>query len=211
MLHNSLIAKQLLSKDRPDFATVLQILDEVIALNRRANEMVRRLRNLLTKRKLELRAVSLNKLIIEAAELVRHRASLKKVKISTDLAHNLPQVRGDRIQLQQVCLNLLVNALEAMRRIPGRRREISIRTSLAESGFVTLEVQDSGPGIVPDKLEAVFNPYFTTKSKSMGLGLSICRSIVKAHHGKISATNTPGRGATFCVELPVVPSSGNGN
>src|SRR5439155_15294821 len=126
--------------------------------------------------------------------LVRDEAILKKTQVSTHVAHRLPFVTADRIQLQQAFLNLLVNAFKAMHRAPARRRRLNIRAFPTDSRFVTLKVQDSGPGIPPERLAKVFDPYFTTKSKGMGMGLSICRSIVSDHHGKFSAVNNPGRG-----------------
>ena len=182
-----------------------------MALNRRANGIVRRLRSLLKKEKVKFKVINFNKLVSEVVELMRDEAILKKVKVSRNLAHNLPLVCGDRIQLQQVCLNLLANAFEAMRRVPARLRQLTIRTCAADEKFAIMEVHDSGPGIPPDKLQTIFDPYFTTKTKGMGMGLSICRSIVNAHRGKISATNNPGHGATFHVVLPAVRAARNAN
>lgn len=204
VLNNSMVAKELLSKGHPDLPKVQLVVDDIVTLTRRASEVIKRLRKLLENREVELKPVSLNKVITEILDLVRDEAILKRIKVSTHLAHRLPFVMADRIQLQQVFLNLLVNAFEAMHRIPARRRQLTIRTFATDSRFVTLEVQDSGPGIPPERLAKVFDPYFTTKSKGMGMGLSICRSIVNAHHGKISAANNPGRGATFSVLLPTV-------
>jgi len=203
-LNNSIVAKELLSQGHPDLPKVQLVVDDILTLTRRASEVIKRLRKLLENREVQLKPVSLNKVITEILDLVRDEAILKKIKVSTHLTHRLPFVMADRIQLQQVFLNLLVNAFDAMQRIPARRRQMSIRTFAIDSSFVTLEVQDSGPGIPPERLAKVFDPYFTTKSKGMGMGLSICRSIVTAHHGKISAANNPGRGATFSVMLPTL-------
>jgi C4-dicarboxylate-specific signal transduction histidine kinase len=204
VLNNSMVAKELLSKGHPDLPKVQLVVDDIVTLTRRASEVIKRLRKLLENRKVELKPVSLNKVITEIVDLVRDEAILKRIKVSTHLAHRLPFVMGDRIQLQQVFLNLLVNAFDAMQRTPARRRELIIRTFATDPRFITLEVQDSGAGIPSERLAKVFDPYFTTKSKGMGMGLSICRSIVSAHHGKISAANNPGRGATFSVLLPSV-------
>lgn len=204
VLNNSIVAKELLSKGHPDLPKVQLVVDDILTMTRRASEVIKRLRKLLENREVQLKPVSLNKVIIEILDLVRDEANLKKIKVSTHLAHRLPFVMADRIQLQQVFLNLVVNAFYAMRRIPARRRQVIIRTFTTDSRFVTLEVQDSGPGVPPERLAKVFDPYFTTKSKGMGMGLSICRSIITAHHGKISAANNPGRGATFSIVLPTV-------
>jgi C4-dicarboxylate-specific signal transduction histidine kinase len=204
VLNNSMVAKELLSKGHPDLPKVQLVVDDIVTLTRRASEVIKRLRKLLENREVELKPVSLNKVITEILDLVRDEAILKKIKVSTHLSHRLPFVMADRIQLQQVFLNLLINAFDAMHRIPARRRELAIRTFATDSKFVSLEVQDSGPGIPPERLAKVFDPYFTTKSKGMGMGLSICRSIVSAHHGRISAVNNPDRGATFSVLLPTV-------
>jgi C4-dicarboxylate-specific signal transduction histidine kinase len=202
VLNNSIVAKELLAKGHPDLPKIQLVVDDIVTLTRRASEVIKRLRKLLENREVQLKPVSVNKVITEILDLVRDEASLKRINVSTHLAHRLPFVMADRIQLQQVFLNLLVNSFDAMRRVPARRRQLTIRTFATDSRFVTLEVQDSGPGMPPERLAKVFDPYFTTKSKGMGMGLSICRSIVTAHHGKISAANNPGRGATFSVVLP---------
>lgn len=207
MLNNSLVVQRLLSKRDPDTARVHEIVEDIVALSRRARRIIERLRKLLGKGKAQLKAINFNKLLIEVVDLLRDEAILKKVRVVRELAHGLPLVCGDRIQLQQVSLNLIVNAFEAMRRIPAPLRELTIRTFLSNHQFVTFEVQDTGPGIPPDRLETIFHPFFTTKSEGMGMGLSICRSIIKAHHGEISATNAPGRGAIFRVVLPVIDST----
>jgi len=207
MLNNSVVVQRLLSKRDPDTARLQEIVGDIVALSRRAKKIIERLRKLLGKGKAQLKAINFNKLLIEVVDLLRDEAILKKVRVVRELAHGLPLVCGDRIQLQQVSLNLIVNAFEAMRRIPAPLRELTIRTFVSSHQFVTLEVQDAGPGIPPDKLETVFNPFFTTKSEGMGMGLSICRSIIKAHHGQISATNAPGGGAIFRVVLPVIDST----
>jgi signal transduction histidine kinase len=124
------------------------------------------------------------------------------VSLQTLLAQGLPFIRGDRVQLQQVLLNLIMNAVEAMRSVNHGSRELVIGTGADESGGVRISVQDSGPGLNPQIFDRLFDPFYTTKADGMGMGLSICRSIIDAHDGRIWASAMPGPGSTFNVSLP---------
>jgi len=123
--------------------------------------------------------------------------------LQLEFTPTLPQVPGDAVQLQQVVINLMVNAIQAMADIEGRMRKLVLRSSLSEAGAITVAVQDSGPGFSEDKAAHLFDAFYTTKSDGMGIGLSICRTIIEAHGGRISATATEGQGATFSFTLPV--------
>jgi signal transduction histidine kinase len=127
------------------------------------------------------------------------------VSVATQLADGLPLIEGDRVQLQQVILNLVVNAIQAMAGVPVDGRELCIRSESTELKGVRVAVQDSGPGLSPDSVERLFEPFYTTKAEGMGMGLSICRSIIGAHGGQlIASTNVP-KGALFQFTLPARP------
>ena len=127
------------------------------------------------------------------------------VSVRTRLAENLPLVEGDRVQLQQVVLNLTMNAVEAMSSVDDGPRELVVGTAVDESGDVAVEVCDSGPGITPETTGRLFEPFYTTKETGMGVGLSICRSIVEAHGGRISVSANEPRGAVFRFTCPTAP------
>ena len=132
-------------------------------------------------------------------------AGQRNVSITLDLAPGLPLVSGDRVQLQQVLLNLVVNAFDAPADVADRPRKVILRTRTLGERFVQLDVADTGPGIAPEKLESIFQPFVTTKPGGMGMGLSVSHSIVGAHEGRLWAENGPERGAIFHVVLPALP------
>ena len=143
--------------------------------------------------------------VIRIVERIAHGdANLHKVTVHLDLASDVPAIKGDGVQLQQVILNLMLNAFSAMsgNGVAAARRLV-VRTSSIDESNVLVEVQDSGTGIVAEKLESIFDPFVTSKPEGLGMGLSICRSIIERHGGKISAANNPDRGAKFSVTLPV--------
>src|SRR5947199_9867722 len=144
----------------------------------------------------------INAVSLEIVELTRGEAVKYGISVSTELADHLPVVEADRVQLQQVLLNLIVNALEAMGAANEGPRELLISTAKVESGSVLVAVQDSGPGLEAAMLERVFESFYTTKPTGLGLGLSICRSIIEAHGGRLWARTNPARGATFQFALP---------
>jgi len=143
--------------------------------------------------------------VIRVVERIAHGdANLHRVTVHLDLSSDVPPVKGDSIQLQQVILNLMLNAFSAMSGtgLDGARRLV-VRTNSIDESNVLVEVQDSGTGIAADRLESIFDPFITSKPEGLGLGLSICRSIIERHGGKISAANNPDRGAKFSIMLPV--------
>ena len=146
--------------------------------------------------------LEVNGVILEIIELTRGEAVKHGVSILTELADSLSVVEADRVQLQQVLLNLIVNALEAMGADNEGSKELLISTEKVESSGVLVAVQDSGPGLEPAMLERAFESFYTTKPTGLGLGLSICRSIIEAHGGRLWASTNPGRGATFQFTLP---------
>ena len=166
-------------------------MNDILQDDRRATEVIRRMRSLLKKAPFELKNLDLNEVVRETVEFLSSLAVGRKVEMVSVITPDALPILGDRIQLQQVILNLVVNGIDAMRDTPSENRIISIRTSRVEN-FAELSVSDRGPGIPEDKLKEVFEPFFTSKAEGMGMGLSIARTIVEAHKGgyrrKIDAT-----------------------
>jgi two-component system sensor kinase FixL len=170
---------------------------------RRAGEVIQRLRSLLRKEETRFLPLDVNDVIREIAALVHTDGILRDLAIDLDLTPDLPPVRGDRVQLQQVLLNLVFNAMDAVEP-HGEGRRIVLRTLQAE-GAVHVAVRDRGPGIPAEAFPRLFEAFYTTKPSGMGMGLPISRSIVEAHGGRIWAENNPDRGATFSFTLPACP------
>jgi signal transduction histidine kinase len=139
---------------------------------------------------------------VEVVSLVHSEAVMRNVQVTTDLAEDVPRVIGDRIQIQQVILNLLVNAMDAVKGQPLENRRVIVSSRRQGHDTLEISVTDSGPGVSPDDLERVFDPFHTTKSDGMGMGLAICRSIVERHGGRLRAENVPAGGARFFAMLP---------
>jgi signal transduction histidine kinase len=169
----------------------------------RASEVIRRVRALAKKTDIEKATLDINEVARDATTLMQRELSSHGVLLKLEFAPDLPRVFGDRVQLQQVIINLVINAMEAMESLAGRPRELTIRSGLHEVGRVFLSVADTGVGIPDTNTERMFTPFFTTKSSGMGMGLSICRSIVEAHEGRLSASRNEKDGATFRFVLPV--------
>jgi two-component system sensor kinase FixL len=201
ILSNADAAEMLLDSAPQSLDEVRQILADIRKDDLRASEVIRRLRALLRKRTLENQPVDLNELTAEILVLIRAETRRRRVAVETELAAELPPVRGDKVQLQQVLLNLLLNGMEAMAGMSGEK-ELTVRTALHE-GSVEIAVSDCGTGIPVDRLPHVFDPFFSTKKDGMGLGLSLARSIVEAHGGHIWVENNSPAGATFRFALPV--------
>ncbi len=202
ILSNAQAAQRLLGDGEPDFDELREILADIVADDDRAGEIIQRLRTLLRKGELEFQVLDVNQLVRDVAGLARSDAIIKNVSVTLDLASDLPRVRADRVQLQQVILNFILNGLDAVMSRPATDRKLLIHTEAGTDGTVKVAVRDSGPGIPPDKLERVFEPFFTTKANGMGMGLAIARSILHSHGGRLWAENAPGGGATFTLALP---------
>jgi PAS domain S-box-containing protein len=202
IMTNAHAGERYLAQAAPPLGELREILADVAADARRAGEVIHRLRSLLKKDAARFRPLDLNEVIREVVTLTRSDAIIRRQPIELALAPDLPPVVGDRVQLQQVLLNLVLNGMEAMAARAPAERQLRIRT-LREASAVRVGVQDEGPGIPADKLEAVFDTFFTTKPNGMGMGLAISRSIVEAHGGRIWAENNPERGATFWFALPL--------
>ena len=187
----------------PDIAELKDIVNDILQDDRRASEVIRRMRSLLKKAPFELKNLDLNDVVRETRRFLSSLAVGRKFELVSVITPEALPILGDRIQLQQVILNLVVNGIDAMKDTPSENRIISIRTSRVEN-FAELSVSDRGSGIPEDKLEEVFDPFFTSKAEGMGMGLSIARTIIEAHHGLISAKNRDHGGASFRIKLPLV-------
>ena len=202
ILTNAQAARRLLEGARPDLEELRAILHDIIEDDRRAAEVILRLRDLLRKGESEVSRLDLNALIRDVLKLLGSDTVIRNVSVALDLESSAPVVTGDRVQLEQVLLNLLLNAMEAMAERLGGDRTVVVRTRNAEGSCVQASVEDGGSGLRPGTLETVFEPFYTTKSSGMGMGLAIARSIIEAHGGTIWAENSS-RGATFHFRLPL--------
>jgi two-component system, LuxR family, sensor kinase FixL len=196
-------ARHLLAGGGPEAAErVGGLMGRAVSQAERAGQVIRKLRQFVGKGETDRRIESLNKLVEEALALALVGARQSGVRVSLDLDRGLPPVLVDGVQIQQVVLNLVRNAVEAMEAVERRELTIATRT-IAESGMAEVDVIDSGPGIAPELGERLFQPFVTTKKTGMGLGLSICREIVEAHRGRLTAEPNPAGGAIFRLGLPM--------
>lgn len=204
ILSNAEAAEMFLKQDPPPLGEIQAILADIRKDDERAGEVIRRMRTLLRKNTLERQPLEISSVATEVLRLISAKAADSKTTVISELSPHLPPVSGDRIQLQQVLLNLILNAVDAMAEQPSEKRSIVVRANPNDDNTVELSVQDSGPGIDPTRLPRLFEPFFTTKQSGIGMGLTICRRIVEAHHGRIWAENHLAGGAIFRVTLPAV-------
>jgi signal transduction histidine kinase len=202
ILSNAQTAQGLLALDVIDLETVREILNDIVADDKRAAAVIHRVRILLRKGNLEFAPLDVNEIVGEVAWLLRSDALTRNVSMSLELAPDLPSVLGDRVQLQQVVLNLVLNGLEALRPPWAGARTLVIRTASDGAAAVTVAVQDSGTGIAENDTECIFQPLYTTKAEGLGMGLAIARTIVDAHGGRLVAANNEHGGATVHFTLP---------
>jgi C4-dicarboxylate-specific signal transduction histidine kinase len=195
-----------LGAETPNLDNARESLDRIVRDSIRAGAVVGRIRNLIKKAPSREDRVDANAAIREIIELTRSEATKNGVLVRTELSESLPLVRGDRVELQQVILNLVINAVEAMSALTDGPRELQITTSRTESsGHALVAVRDTGLGLVPAAEENLFKAFHTTKPKGLGLGLSICRSIVESRGGQMWASANAPRGAVFQFTLPIHP------
>lgn len=208
ILSNAQAAQRFLAAENFDREELRDILGDIVAEDRRAGEVIQRLRLLLRKGEVQQQALDINVVIQDVLKLMRSDLIDKNMDVNANLAGDLPFVSGDRVQLQQVMLNLVLNACDSMVGVVNGDRRLTLSTGLSNDFSVVVTVSDRGTGIAPESLERVFDPFFTTKSHGMGLGLAVCRTIITAHGGRLWATNNPDRGASFHMALPTKGSSG---
>jgi C4-dicarboxylate-specific signal transduction histidine kinase len=192
-----------LDRETPDLDAARRSVQWIIDDGNRASEVIRRVRALVNKTDIEKAPLDLNDVVREVIPLVQRELISHLVSLRTELAPALPMILGDRIQLQQVIINLVMNGIEAMQSVTDRPRELVIRSRQDEARQVLVSVTDCGVGISAENADRLFSAFFTTKSGGMGMGLSICRSIVEAHGGRLSASGNVGPGATFQFVLPL--------
>jgi signal transduction histidine kinase len=193
-------ARSWLARTEPDIEEACIALDSIETAGRRAGEIVASLRGMFKRETQARLSTDINKLISTVLAIVRSELQKHRVELSTQLDDSLPALTGDRIQLQQVLLNLVMNAIEAMQSVEPRM--LSITSCVSKPNFVHVSIGDTGTGVDPSKENQIFNPMFTTKERGMGIGLSICRSIIESHNGRIWATRGIERGSVFQFELP---------
>jgi C4-dicarboxylate-specific signal transduction histidine kinase len=186
----------------PNLDEVRQALNRIVADGGRANSIVDRTRAFFKKEPQRKDGLDINEAILELIAFMRGEASKHGVELVVQLVDGLPQIQGDRVQLQQVMLNLMINALEAMSATDVGERTLLIRTSQSGANELCISVKDSGPGLDAEHLEGVFEAFFTTKPSGLGMGLPICRSIVESHGGRLWVTPNSAGGATFQFTLP---------
>jgi signal transduction histidine kinase len=200
--NNAGAAEILIKTDPPNLNEVAEILNDIKLDDKRASEVLVRIRHMLRKTAADVEEFDLSEAIGETMKMLAAEASAKGVSLSTELEPGLSQVRADRVQVQQVILNLALNAMEAMHDQPADKRQMVIRSRHIDDKQAEVSVSDSGAGIDPHMLPRIFNAFITTKANGMGLGLSISRSIVEAHGGRLGAHNLPAGGASFHFTLP---------
>jgi C4-dicarboxylate-specific signal transduction histidine kinase len=203
MVTNAGAGLRWLARQPPDVEEARQALGRIISDGERARDVIGRIRALIKKEPPRKDALEVNEAIVEVIALTRGEVMKNNVAVQTQLAEGLPRIPGDRVQLQQVLLNLILNAVEAMSGVSEGSRGLLIDTGKDASGRVLVAVQDSGPGLNPESFERLFDSFYTTKPGGMGMGLSICRSIVEAHGGRIWATPNAGPGITVQFTLPI--------
>jgi C4-dicarboxylate-specific signal transduction histidine kinase len=192
-----------LDRGTPNLDAACRSVKWIIDDGNRASEVIRRVRALANKTDIEKAPLDIDDVIMEVIALVQRELTSHRVSLRMELAPALPMILGDRVQLQQVIINLVMNGIEAMQSVTDRPRELAIRSRQDETQQVLVSVTDCGVGISVEDADRLFNPFFTTKSGGMGMGLSICRSIMEAHGGRLWATANVPHGATFQLTLPV--------
>src|SRR5262245_36975459 len=208
ILSNAQAAQHFIAKKSADPEVLVEILRDIITADQRAGEVIRRLRALFKRGETQFQPLDANELVQEVVGIMHGDLVLRAVEPVTQLEAALPAVQGDRVELQQVLLNLVVNACDAMAGTPPEARRLTLRTRTVENGWVQLTVIDCGPGFAAEQYEKLFEPFYTTKPQGLGLGLSISRAIIRAHGGRLWGSAGPGRGASFHIALPGLPPKG---
>jgi two-component system sensor kinase FixL len=203
ILSNAAAGQRFMDKGDVNLREIREMLGDIIADGRRASDVVRGIRGMVKKKQVERRSVDLNEVVMEALRMVSPDAVLRSCQLETSLDANLPVIEGDPVQLQQVLLNLVINAFDAMRDTASSKRKVFIATQSNGDGTVRASVRDHGVGIAEDMRDRLFDPFFSTKTEGLGMGLAIVRSIIEAHGGTITAENVDDCGARFEFALPV--------
>jgi PAS domain S-box-containing protein len=202
LVTNAHAAMRMLSAERPNLSDAREALGDIIKDGRRASDVIQHIRGLVKKAPAQMDLLDINEVIIETIALARSEILRNGVSLETPLGRDLPPIRADRVQVQQVIMNLVMNAVEAMSIMDEGRRELRIATVRDREDHVSIRVSDSGPMLEPERLKRFFEAFYSTKPTGMGIGLSICRSIIEAHEGRIWATANDPCGVTLHVSLP---------
>lgn len=202
ILSNAQAAQHFLANKNADPQLLGEILQDIVAADQRAVEIIRRLQTLFRRGESSFEALDVNGLARDVLRIVNSDLVVRGVQVAMDLEEPLAPIEGDRVELQQVLLNLVMNACEAMAELPEGERRLVIRTRAGEAGQLQISVEDNGPGFPAEQYERLFEPFYTTKQQGLGLGLSICRTIVRSHRGRLWGSSTADRGAVFHVLLP---------
>jgi C4-dicarboxylate-specific signal transduction histidine kinase len=203
LVTNAHAGLRLLKAQPPDLDQVSQALDDIIKDGRRVSDVIDRIRALVKRRPPRREPLDINDVITETVALTRGEMLKNHIALETQLASHLPQVGGDHVQIQQVIMNLVMNAVEAMSTVDEAARWLHLGTAAEPDNSVAVNIRDSGPLLQPECIERFFEAFYSTKSSGMGIGLSICRSIVEAHDGTIWVTANRDHGVTFHVSLPI--------
>jgi C4-dicarboxylate-specific signal transduction histidine kinase len=206
ILANAEAAQKMLQREPVDVAELREICADIVTQDHHAAQVIRRLSALFRRGQPLFEPLDLNELVRDTIELTGGMLRMRHVTVATQLASALPSVSGDRVQLQQLLLNLVVNACDAVECLPDTSRVVTIRTS-SDGGTAQLCVADRGPGVPPEAMDKVFEAFWSTKPRGMGMGLAVCRSIAEAHHGSLTVRNVAAGGAEFCAQLPASPAA----
>ncbi|MCM8797056.1 MAG: ATP-binding protein [Candidatus Omnitrophica bacterium] len=208
ILSNAQAAQRFLAEKKPDLGGIREILSDIIKDDRRASDVINKIRSLLKRSDFEFVVLDINNIIREVISLLHSEIVIRNVSLTCELDDKIPHVRGDRIQLQQVILNLVLNSFDAMKDI--EHKELCIRTRQENGKFIVVSIRDAGTGIGEKVMPRIFDPFFTTKKESMGMGLAINKAIVESHGGSLWAENNPDKGATFYFTLPIAKENKGG-
>jgi two-component system sensor kinase FixL len=202
ILSNAQAAQKFMEAENANKAELHEALGDIILDSCRASEVIQKIRTMVRKGDMELRPVEVGSVVRDIALLVHSDAMAREVRTKFDISDHLPMVFGDKVQLQQVVLNLLLNAFDAVKECDPAERMIETTVREEVGGGVRITVKDRGQGLTVDKMSKIFRPFFTTKPQGLGLGLSISRTIVTAHGGQLWAENNEDKGASFHITLP---------
>jgi C4-dicarboxylate-specific signal transduction histidine kinase len=207
ILSNAAAGQRFIDQGDVNLAEIRELLGDIITDGRRASDVMRGIREMVKKGQVARHSVDLNEVVMDAVRMVSPDAVLRSCQVETSLDASLRTIEGDPVQLQQVLLNLMINAFDAMRETPVSRRKVVIATQSNGGATVRTSVRDYGAGISEEMRDRLFDPFFTTKSEGLGMGLAIVRSIVESHGGTITIENADGGGARFGFVLPANESS----
>jgi signal transduction histidine kinase len=202
IVSNGSACLRFLARDEPDVQEAVEAVRDIVRDGKRAGDVIARIRALTKRTVAPAERLNLNETVGEVLALIGADARAKGIILRTNLSANLPAISGDRVHLQQVMLNLIMNGMDAMSGVTDRPRELTISTRETEPSQVQVTVADTGTGIDPDVMSRIFDAFYTTKSGGMGMGLSICRSIIENHGGRLWAENNKGPGTSFHFTVP---------